>query len=272
MLTHDDVITLFHRPATPCTRCCRVDEPGAAAFASVEWDAIRTALQFLENFCWEWAVVQKLSAHVDSGEPLPRALRPPGRGPQLPERRCRPTSGQIEFALFDMLMHDRAKGASIAEVLALLQEVRTRRSRCCFRRAWHRLPHALAPVRGRLRRRPLQLQVGRGAAASADAYEAFEEAMTQAGRQRPGHARSGHRRVSAAKCWPSAARPAAGRSAAFRSRAAPSTRCCVTAARAKLGGGHALQTARPARPTISMAPSLHAMACRECTMNTSAGY
>ncbi|WP_043517307.1 M3 family metallopeptidase [Achromobacter arsenitoxydans] len=177
VLTHDDVITLFHETGHALhALLSEVDEPGAAAFASVEWDAIELPSQFMENFCWEWAVVQKLSAHVDSGEPLPRALYDrmvAARNYQSGMQTVR----QIEFALFDMLMHDRAKGASISEVLALLQEVR-KEVAVLFPPAWHRLPHAFSHL----------FAGGYGAGyysykwaevLSADAYEAFEEAAAK---------------------------------------------------------------------------------------------
>jgi len=177
VLTHDDVITLFHETGHALhALLSEVDEPGAAAFASVEWDAIELPSQFMENFCWEWAVVQKLSAHVDTGEPLPRALYDrlvAARNYQSGMQTVR----QIEFALFDMLMHDRSKGASISEVLALLQEVRQEVA-VLFPPAWHRLPHAFSHL----------FAGGYGAGyysykwaevLSADAYEAFEEAAAK---------------------------------------------------------------------------------------------
>ncbi|MDH0093422.1 M3 family metallopeptidase [Achromobacter mucicolens] len=177
VLTHDDVITLFHETGHALhALLSEVDEPGAAAFASVEWDAIELPSQFMENFCWEWAVVQKLSAHVDTGEPLPRALYDrlvAARNYQSGMQTVR----QIEFALFDMLMHDRSKGASISEVLALLQEVRQEVA-VLFPPQWHRLPHAFSHL----------FAGGYGAGyysykwaevLSADAYEAFEEAAAK---------------------------------------------------------------------------------------------
>ena len=143
MLTHDDVITLFHETGHALhALLSEVDEPGAAAFSSVEWDAIELPSQFMENFCWEWAVVRKLSAHADTGETLPRALYDrmiAARNYQSGMQTVR----QIEFALFDMLMHDRAQGISIAQVLALLQEVRQEVA-VLFPPAWHRLPHAFS--------------------------------------------------------------------------------------------------------------------------------
>lgn len=218
VLTHDDVITLFHETGHALhALLSEVDEPGAAAFASVEWDAIELPSQFMENFCWEWAVVQKLSAHVHSGEPLPRALYDrlvAARNYQSGMQTVR----QIEFALFDMLMHDRAKGASISEVLALLQEVRAEVA-VLFPPAWHRLPHAFSHL----------FAGGYGAGyysykwaevLSADAYEAFEEAAArQAGNALgtldPATGARFRREVLAV----GGSRPAAESFAAFRGRA-----------------------------------------------------
>ena len=218
VLTHDDVITLFHETGHALhALLSEVDEPGAAAFASVEWDAIELPSQFMENFCWEWAVVQKLSAHVDTGEPLPRALYDrlvAARNYQSGMQTVR----QIEFALFDMLMHDRSKGASISEVLALLQEVRQEVA-VLFPPQWHRLPHAFSHL----------FAGGYGAGyysykwaevLSADAYEAFEEAAAkQAGNALgtldPETGARFRREVLAV----GGSRPAADSFAAFRGRA-----------------------------------------------------
>jgi oligopeptidase A len=52
----------------------QVDDLGVSGISGVEWDAVELPSQFMENFCWEWEVLQRLTAHVDSGEPLPRAL------------------------------------------------------------------------------------------------------------------------------------------------------------------------------------------------------
>src|SRR5690606_6915511 len=75
LLTHDDVITLFHEMGHALhALLSEVDDIGASPFASVEWDAIELPSQFMENFCWEWDVLQRLSAHVESGEPISREL------------------------------------------------------------------------------------------------------------------------------------------------------------------------------------------------------
>ncbi|OZI53894.1 M3 family metallopeptidase [Bordetella genomosp. 5] len=217
LLTHDDVITLFHEAGHALhALLSEVDEPGVAAFSSVEWDAIELPSQFMENFCWEWAVVQKLSAHVDSGAPLPRALYDrlvAARNYQSGMQAVR----QIEFALFDMLMHDRAEGMPIADVLALLQDVR-KEVAVLFPPAWHRLPHAFSHL----------FAGGYGAGyysykwaevLSADAYEAFEEAARAAGEQADTLDTATGLRFRKEVLAVGGARPAADSFAAFRGRA-----------------------------------------------------
>lgn len=215
LLTHDDVITLFHETGHALhALLSEVDEPAASAFAAVEWDAIELPSQFMENFCWEWPVVQRLSAHVDDGQPLPRALF----DKLLAARNFQSgmqTVRQIEFALFDMLLHDRAQGASIADTLALLQAVRGEVA-VLFPPAWHRLPHSFSHL----------FAGGYGAGyysykwaevLSADAYEAFEEAA-QAGEHGALDAATGARFRKEILAV-GGARPAAESFQAFRGRA-----------------------------------------------------
>ncbi|CAP43365.1 M3 family metallopeptidase [Bordetella petrii] len=215
LLTHDDVITLFHETGHALhALLSEVDEPAASAFAAVEWDAIELPSQFMENFCWEWTVVQRLSAHVDSGQPLPRALYDKlvaARNFQSGMQTVR----QIEFALFDMLLHNRAQGASIADTLALLQEVRNEVA-VLFPPAWHRLPHSFSHL----------FAGGYGAGyysykwaevLSADAYEAFEEAAQANGRDTLNAATGARFRKEILAVG--GARPAAESFEAFRGRA-----------------------------------------------------
>ena len=174
LLTHDDVITLFHEMGHALhALLSEVDEPGASAFSSVEWDAIELPSQFMENFCWELQVVQKLSAHVETGEPLPRDLFDRMQAARNFQSGMQ-TVRQIEFSLFDILMHNRDEGMKIQAVLALLDTVRKEVS-VLFPPAWHRFPHAFSHL----------FAGGYGAGyysykwaevLSADAYEAFEEA------------------------------------------------------------------------------------------------
>ncbi|MEW6694132.1 MAG: M3 family metallopeptidase [Pseudomonadota bacterium] len=177
LLTHDDVITLFHECGHGLHHLLtQVDEHDVAGISGVEWDAVELPSQFMENFCWEWSVLQGLTAHVDTGEPLPRALfdkmqaaRHFQSGLQLLR--------QVEYALFDMRLH--LEGAPNGDVMALLQQVRDEVA-VLQPPAWHRMPHSFSHI------------FAGGYAAgyysylwaevlSADAYAAFEEAAAQRG-------------------------------------------------------------------------------------------
>ncbi|UUM21016.1 M3 family metallopeptidase [Mycoavidus sp. SF9855] len=73
--THDDVITLFHEFGHGLHHMLtRIDELAVSGINGVEWDAVELPSQFMENFCWEWEVLHAMSAHIDTGEPLPRTL------------------------------------------------------------------------------------------------------------------------------------------------------------------------------------------------------
>jgi oligopeptidase A len=123
LLSHDDVVTLFHEFGH-CLHhlLTRVDWPSAAGINGVAWDAVELPSQFLENFAWHPAVIARLSGHFRSGEPLPRTLLErliASRKFQSAMQMLR----QVEFALFDIRLH--ARGATdIAAVLAELKAVR----------------------------------------------------------------------------------------------------------------------------------------------------
>ena len=122
LLTHDDVITLFHEFGHGLHHLLtQVDEHSVAGISGVEWDAVELPSQFMENFCWEWRVLQGLSAHVDSGEPLPRSLFDKMLAAKNFQSGLQ-TVRQIEFALFDMLLH--TDPAAQDDFLPLLQQVR----------------------------------------------------------------------------------------------------------------------------------------------------
>ena len=74
-ITHDDVITLFHESGHGLHHLLtQVSALGVSGINGVEWDAVELPSQFMENFCWEWEVLEKMTSHVETGEPLPREL------------------------------------------------------------------------------------------------------------------------------------------------------------------------------------------------------
>ncbi|MGE5665025.1 MAG: M3 family metallopeptidase, partial [Betaproteobacteria bacterium] len=173
LLTHGEVLTLFHEFGHGLHHMLtRVGELGVSGIAGVEWDAVELPSQFMENFAWEWEVLQSLSAHVDTGEKLPRALY----DKMIAARNFQSgmqTVRQLEFGLFDMLTHVDFDPAGTRSLLALLDEVR-REVAVVFPPEYSRFPHAFSHV------------FAGGYAAgyysykwaevlSADAYAAFEE-------------------------------------------------------------------------------------------------
>ena len=105
LLSHDDVTTLFHEFGHGLHHLLtQVNEHDVSGISGVEWDAVELPSQFMENFCWEWSVLRHMTAHVQTGETLPRALfdkMVAARNFQSGLQTLR----QIEFSLFDMLLH-----------------------------------------------------------------------------------------------------------------------------------------------------------------------
>jgi len=174
--SHNEVTTLFHEMGHGLHQLLtRIGELGVAGINGVEWDAVELPSQFMENFCWEWDRVQQMTAHVDSGEPLPRALF----DRMLAARNFQSgmfTVRQLEFALFDMQLHS-SYDPTQDSVLQLLERVR---DEVAVNRPpeWNRFPHQFSHI------------FAGGYAAgyysykwaevlSADAYAAFEEAPDQ---------------------------------------------------------------------------------------------
>jgi oligopeptidase A len=126
LLTHDDVTTLFHEFGHGLHHMLtQINERDVSGISGVEWDAVELPSQFMENFCWEWDVLQHMTAHVDTGLPLPRELFDKMTAAKNFQSGLQ-TLRQIEFSLFDMLLHtefDAAK-AQPGGVMALLGQVR----------------------------------------------------------------------------------------------------------------------------------------------------
>jgi oligopeptidase A len=139
LLTHDDLITLFHEFGHGLHHMLtRVDELAVSGIAGVEWDAVELPSQFMENFCWEYEVLRTLSAHVVTGEPLPRALfdrMVAARHFQTGLQMARHT----EAALFDMRAH--LEPAAAGQLLALVNEVADEMA-VMRNPPFHRYPHA----------------------------------------------------------------------------------------------------------------------------------
>ena len=122
LLTHDDVTTLFHEFGHGLHHMLtQVNERDVSGISGVEWDAVELPSQFMENFGWEWDVLKHMTAHVETGAPLPRELFEK----MLAARNFQSglqTLRQIEFSLFDMLLHTDHDPAQ--DFMPLLSKVR----------------------------------------------------------------------------------------------------------------------------------------------------
>jgi len=177
--SHDDVLTLFHETGHGLHHLLtRIEELPVSGIHGVEWDAVELPSQFMENFCWEWDVLQGMTAHAETGQPLPRDLfdkMVAAKNFQSGMQMLR----QVEFSLFDLLLHSDYTPGGTRQVLDVLAQVR-REVAVVVPPEWNRFPQSFSHI------------FGGGYAAgyysykwaevlSADAYEAFEEAAEQRG-------------------------------------------------------------------------------------------
>ena len=171
LLTHDDVITLFHEFGHGLHHMLtQVNERDVSGIGGVEWDAVELPSQFMENFCWEWDVLKHMTAHVVTGEPLPRALFDKMIAAKNFQSGMA-TLRQIEFALFDMLLHTEHDPAQ--DFMPLLTQVRQEVAVLqppAFSRTAHTFSHIFAGgyAAGYYSYKWAEVL-------SADAYAAFEE-------------------------------------------------------------------------------------------------
>jgi oligopeptidase A len=177
LFTHDEVITLFHEFGHGLHHLLtRVDQLGVSGINGVEWDAVELPSQFMENFCWEWDVVQRLTAHVDTGEPLPRALFDRMLAAKNFQSGLQ-TLRQVEFSLFDMRLH--AEPGAEDHVQRTLDEVRREVSVIvppAFNRFQHTFSHIFAGGYSAGYYSYKWAEV-----LSADAWSAFEETAERSG-------------------------------------------------------------------------------------------
>ncbi|MCF8169885.1 MAG: M3 family metallopeptidase, partial [Methylotenera sp.] len=210
LLTHDDVITLFHECGHGLHHMLtQVNERDVSGISGVEWDAVELPSQFMENFCWEWSVLKHMTAHVDTGEPLPRALFDKMLAAKNFQSGLQ-TLRQIEFSLLDMYLHTLP--AQNIQVLDVLQQVREEVA-VMHPPAFNRMPHSFSHI------------FAGGYAAgyysykwaevlSADAYAAFEETSATDGQ----HSVETGRRYRRAILEAGGSRPAMASFKAFRGR------------------------------------------------------
>ncbi len=145
LLTHDDVVTLFHEFGHMLHHLLtRIDVPSVSGINGVPWDAVELPSQFMENFAWSYDVLNKCSAHPQTGEPLPLELfenleksRNAGAGLALLR--------QLELGMFDFRLHAEYDPNNALPALTMLDDVRKEVS-LLNHPDYNRLPHAFSHI------------------------------------------------------------------------------------------------------------------------------
>ncbi|MCF6193363.1 MAG: M3 family metallopeptidase [Kangiellaceae bacterium] len=122
-LTHDEVVTLFHEFGHGLHHMLtQVNDLSASGIANVPWDAVELPSQFMENFCYQPEIIEKISGHIDTGKSLPKKLLEKliaAKNFQSAMMMVR----QIEFSLFDIRIHSNRE-LSAQGIQNILDETR----------------------------------------------------------------------------------------------------------------------------------------------------
>lgn len=145
LLTHSEVVTMFHEFGHGLHHMLtRVDYPSIAGINGVAWDAVELPSQFMENFAWRAEVIPLISAHVETGEPLPEAELQRLLGTRTFQAGMQ-TVRQLEFALFDLRIHSEFVAGGGSKVMQTLDEVRSQVS-VVKPPAFNRFPHSFQHI------------------------------------------------------------------------------------------------------------------------------
>ncbi|PHS14890.1 MAG: oligopeptidase A [Kangiella sp.] len=124
LITHDEVVTLFHEFGHGIHHMLtQVNELSASGISNVPWDAVELPSQFMENFCYQAEVIEKISSHHETGESLPTDLLNKlikAKNFQSAMMMVR----QLEFSIFDIKIH-KSDGLSVEQVQKVLDETRS---------------------------------------------------------------------------------------------------------------------------------------------------
>ncbi|MDP6969188.1 MAG: M3 family metallopeptidase [Gammaproteobacteria bacterium] len=123
LLTHNDVVTLFHEFGHGLHHMLtQIDVAGVAGINGVAWDAVELPSQLLENWAWQKASLMMFAKHYQTGEPLPAAMLQK----MLAAKHFQSAMfmlRQLEFGLFDLRLHSQSQSERF-NVQAVLDQVR----------------------------------------------------------------------------------------------------------------------------------------------------
>jgi oligopeptidase A len=145
LLNHDEVLTLFHEFGHGLHHLLtRVDEASVAGIRGVAWDAVELPSQFMENWCYEPATLKLFARHWQTGVPMPDEMIAKLRADRQFQTGLA-TVRQLEFSLFDLLLHrdyDPARGPRVYETLdAVRRDVAVLNPP-----EWNRMPNSFSHI------------------------------------------------------------------------------------------------------------------------------
>lgn len=145
LFTHNEVITLFHEFGHGMHHMLtQIDTASVSGIRGVPWDAVELPSQFMENWCWEAEVLTFISGHYQSDEPLPQEMLDKllaAKNYQAALFILR----QLEFSLFDFLMHFKYSPLRGAQILPTLAEVK-KKVAVVTSPIWDRFPHTFSHI------------------------------------------------------------------------------------------------------------------------------
>lgn len=145
LLTHDDVITVLHEFGHVFHHLLtEIDIPSLGGIDGFEWDAVELPSQFMENFAWDYQYLSDFSSHFETGEKLPRDLFDKMLGSKNYNSGLG-TIRQMEYSLFDFVLHTAYTVDSPVDYMEVLKDVRNQVS--VFQAPeWNRFPNSFTHI------------------------------------------------------------------------------------------------------------------------------
>lgn len=145
LFSHDEVVTLFHEFGHALQHMLTtVDYAAVSGIHGVPWDAVELASQFLENWAWQKEALDLFAKHYVTGEMLPDELFAKlNRAKNF--HSAMQMVRQIEFSLFDFLLHIEFDPQQIGQIQEILNKVREKVSVVPIAE-FNRFQHAFAHI------------------------------------------------------------------------------------------------------------------------------
>jgi len=126
LFTHNEVVTLFHEFGHGIHHMLtKIESSAVSGINGVPWDAVELPSQFLENWCWEPEALALISGHVETGETLPLALLEKMLAAKNYNSALMMVR-QLEFSLFDFVLHHQYSAGKTGQVAATLTDIRNK--------------------------------------------------------------------------------------------------------------------------------------------------